>query len=79
MGKYVFGAGANDHFVVALSKSKALQIQRPTGVNRMLNRVEDHGFAPTGAPHARIRFRVEGGVAVSLSVHDLQPVLVAKR
>ena len=79
VGKYVFGEGANDHFVVALSKAKALQIQRPTGVNRMLNRVEDHGFAPTGAPHARIRFTVEGGVAVSLSVHDLQPVLVAKR
>ena len=79
VGKYTFGKGVNDHFVVALSKSKALQIQRPTGVNRMLNRVEEHGFAPTGAPHARIRFTVEGGVAVSLSVHDLMPVLVAKR
>ena len=79
VGKYMFGEGANDHFVVALSKSKALQIQRPTGATRMLNRVEEHGFAPTGAPHARIRFTVESGVAVSLSVHDLQPVLVAKR
>jgi hypothetical protein len=56
-----------------------LSIRRGENFGRVLNRVEEHGFAPGGAPNVRVRFKVESGRAVSLSVHEPRPVAVAKR
>ena len=64
--------------IVANSQGK-LALKRGEGSGRILHRVEDHGFAPGGAPNVRVRFKVENGKAVSLSVHEPMPTLVARR
>jgi hypothetical protein len=56
-----------------------LSIRRGENFGRVLNRVEQHGFAPGGAPNVRVRFNVQAGRAVSLSVHEPRPIAVAKR
>jgi hypothetical protein len=49
------------------------------GSGQILNRVEEHGFAPSGASSVRVRFTVQGGKAVSLAVHEPMPTAVARR
>jgi hypothetical protein len=64
---------------VLANSQGALSIRRGEGFGRVLNRVEEHGFAPGGAPNVRVRFNVQAGRAVSLSVHEPRPIAVAKR
>ncbi len=45
----------------------------------MLNRVEEHGFAPGGAPAVRVRFTIKEGAVVSLTIHDGHPLVTALR
>ncbi len=72
--------GKYEHNIEVLTNGQgALAIRRGEGFGRILNRVEDHGFAPGGAPGVRIRFKVEEGKAVSLSVHEPRPSITAKR
>lgn len=73
VGKYEHG------LEVITNGQGSLAIKRGEGFGRILNRVEDHGFAPGGAPGVRIRFKVEAGKAVSLAVHEPRPSVIAKR
>lgn len=79
VGTYRFGTAATDAFVVELSRNKALMMKREGGSQRNLHRVEDNGFAVAGAPQMRIRFQIEGDKAVNLTIHDLAPIVSAKR
>jgi len=79
IGRYVFGPGENDAFDVLTNRGGNLAIKHGEGFGRVLNRVEDHGFAPGGAAAVRIRFTVEDGQAVSLTIHDPHPLVTALR
>ena len=79
VGKYSFGPGEEDALVVQLNSGGSLSIRRRESFGRVLNRVEEHAFAPGGAPDVRIRFVVEDGKAVSVSVHDPHPLVTAQR
>jgi len=80
IGKYMFADGANDYFEVLLNRRGMLSIKRgdaPFG--RVLLRVEEHGFAPGGAPSVRVRFRFQRGSVLGLSIHDPEPIVGARR
>ncbi len=80
LGEYVFGDGKNDYFELFLNSRGSLSIKRgdaPFG--RVLNRVEDHGFAPGGAPSVRVRFRLQRGSVMGLSIHDPEPIVGARK
>ena len=80
LGRYVFGDAENDYFEVLLNSRGMLSIKRgdaPFG--RVLLRVEEHGFAPGGAPSVRVRFRLQRGSVMGLSIHDPEPIVGARK
>ena len=80
VGKYLFADGANDYFEVLLNRRGMLSIKRgdaPFG--RVLLRVEEHGFAPGGAPSVRVRFQFQRGSVLGLSIHDPEPIVGARK
>ena len=74
LGKYEHGLE-----IVQNSRGDLALRRGAEGSGQILNRVEDHAFAPSGAPNVRIRFKVENGKATSLSVHEPMPSIVAKK
>lgn len=79
IGRYAMGDGEANILTIDKSSQGHLWLRRNEPFGRILNRVEEHAFAPTGAPAVRIRFEVVDGKAVSLTVHDPGPVVMAKR
>ena len=79
MGRYVFGSGPDDAFEVLTNRRGLLAIKRGDRFSRVLNRVEEHAFAPAGAPLVRVRFQIDNGRAISLTVHDPVPLIRATR
>lgn len=80
LGRYKFGPGDGDAWIVELGRAGDLRIKRgPAGNQLVLHRVEEHGFATPGNREMRIRFRVEGEQAVAVGVFDPDLVLEAKR
>jgi len=80
IGKYVFADGDNDYFEVSLNRRGKPTIKRgdaPFG--RVLHRVEEHGFAPGGAPSVRVRFQFQRGSVLGLSIHDPEPTIGARK
>ena len=78
-GTYVFGSGPRDAVEIAVSKAGQLQFNRKGTAARGLIRVEGLTFHPAGASAVRVRFGMEQGKAVTVTVHDPEPVLVGKR
>lgn len=79
VGKYRFGEGDNDVLEIEPSSMGPLQIRRGGDPGRIIHRIEENGFAPTGAPKVLLRFRVEGEKVVELTIHDPEPILSARR
>jgi hypothetical protein len=76
-GTYKFGAGARDTVEISLNKTQ-LMFTRPGAMGRGLVHVGERTFYPAGAPAVRIGFAMEKSAA-TLTVHDPEPVLIAKR
>lgn len=79
VGRYAFGKGDNDVLEVLTNRRGMLAVKRGARFARTLHRVEEHGFAPAGAAAVRVRFGVDDGRAVSLTVHDPTPLIIARR
>ncbi len=79
LGSYRFGDGEDEVFEVALDRRGRLSMKRVNQAARVLNRVEEHDFAPAGAPAVRIRFRVEQGRGVAIAIHDAGAPIAARR
>lgn len=80
VGAYVFGAGELDVFHVTLQRNGVLAIRRGEYSPRNLLHSGDHSFYPTGSSSVRIHFRMtSNGEAESLTIHDGELVLTAKR
>ncbi len=79
LGRYTFHSSDDGAFEVITNRGGQLSIKRGQRFGRVMNRVEEHAFAPAGAPDVRIRFRVENSRAVSLTIHDPVPLVTARR
>lgn len=78
-GNYRFGSGENEIFVVDLHRLGYLQIGRKGSYPRKLNMTDENTFSPAGAPSVKIIFKMDGDKAVTLSVHEPEPLVVAAR
>jgi hypothetical protein len=79
LGEYRFGNGDNEIFVVDLHRLGFLQIGRKGAAQRKLNKVDENSFSPAGAPSVNVIFKMKDDKAVSLSVHEPQPLVTAVR
>ncbi len=79
IGHYTFSERENDAFEVLRNSRGSLAIKRGDRFSRTLHRVEEHGFAPAGAPAVRVRFQIRNERAVSLTIHDPEPLVTARR
>ena len=79
-GKYVYGAGPRDYFVVDVQRDQ-LGIDRPGGpARRFLMHTGSLAFFPSGVPTVTIAFARGGGAATHFTVTDGGGVvLTAKR
>ena len=78
VGRYTFGDRPRDAFVVSLQKN-ALMIARVGAVERGLYHQGQLAFHAAGGPGTTIRFERDGDRVVSLTVHDPDPVVRARR
>ena len=79
LGEYRFGAGEGEVFLVDLHRLGFLQIGRKGSAQRKLNKVDENTFSPAGAASVSIIFKMKDDKAVSLSVHEPQPLVTAVR
>jgi len=79
LGEYRFGGGDGEIFVVDTHRLGFLQIARKGSSPRKLNKTDDNIFSPAGAASVKIIFKVQDGKAVSVSVHEPQPLVTAVR
>jgi len=79
LGEYRFGNGDNEIFIVDLHRRGFLQIGRKGSFQRGLTKTDENTFSPVGAPSVKIIFKIQDGRAVSLGVHEPQPLVTAVR
>jgi hypothetical protein len=79
LGEYRFGNGDNEIFLVDLHKRGFLQIGRKGAFQRGLGKIDENTFSPVGAPSVKIIFKIQDSKAVSLIVHEPQPLVTAVR
>jgi len=77
-GTYVFGSGPNDRIEITVDKS-ALMFLRKGAIARGLTHVGDRAFHPMGAAAVRIRFTAAGPRGMTLTVHDPDLIVTARR
>jgi hypothetical protein len=79
LGEYRFGTGEGEIFVVDIHRLGFLQIGRKGSSPRALRKVDENTFSPAGAPSVKIIFKITNDKAVSLSVHEPEPLVSAVR
>ena len=78
VGKYVFGSGPRDFFIVDVVND-ALGIERPNTVRRGLGHTGGLVFFPAGVPAVKIAFARAGERVTQLTVADPEVFITAKR
>jgi hypothetical protein len=78
VGTYTFGPGPNDRIIIDATKGQ-LGFLRDKADKRGLSQRAPLEFSPAGAPGARIKFVVAEGRATTLTVHDPDLVVTARR
>lgn len=79
LGEYRFGEGETELFVVDVHRLGFLQVARKGYAGRKLNKEDDNTFSPAGAASVKIIFKLKDDQAVSLSVHEPEPLVTAVR
>lgn len=79
LGEYRFGTGEGEIFVVDMNSRKLLQLGRKGSGGRVLNRIDDHSFTPAGAPSVKIIFKVKDDKALSVTIHEPEPLVTGTR
>lgn len=79
LGEYRFGEGANEIFIVDVHRLGFLQVGRKGSAGRKLNKTGDNSFSPAGAASVQIIFKMIDERAVSLSVHEPEPLVTAAK
>jgi len=78
-GEYRFGNDEGEIFVVDTHRLGFLQIGRKGSSPRKLNKIDENTFSPVGAPSVRIIFKIANDKAISLSIHEPEPLVTAVR
>lgn len=78
-GEYRFGDKEEEVFTVNLHRLNFLQISRKGLSGRKLNRTGEHQFFPAGSPSVKIIFTIQDARAVSLTIHEPEPLVTAVR
>ena len=78
-GEYRFGTGEGEIFVVDIHRLGFVQIGRKGSSARKLNKIGESSFSPAGAPSVKIIFKITSDKAVSLSIHEPEPLVTAVR
>jgi hypothetical protein len=78
-GEYRFGKGADEIFVVDQNSRKLLQLGRKGYSGRVLNKIEENIFFPSGAPSVKISFKLADNKTISLTIHEPEPLVTAVR
>ena len=78
VGKYTFGPGLHDHFVIDV-RNDLLGIERPQSDRNILNHAGELVFFPSGVPTVRIAFARDGAKVTRFTIADPQVVLTATR
>jgi hypothetical protein len=78
-GEYRFGDGETELFVVDTHRLGFLQVGRKGYSGRRLNKVDDNTFSPSGAASVKIIFKMKDDKAISLSIHEPEPLVIATR
>jgi hypothetical protein len=79
LGEYRFGDGEGEFFVVDLHAKGFLQVGRKGSSPRKINKVDDNTFSPVGAATVKIIFKLKDDKAVSFSIHEPEPLVIATR
>lgn len=79
LGRYRFGPGPTDLFVVAPSRMGGIALERLEGTPRRLTFLGEHDFHPAGARSARVRFTLTSGRAEALEIWNPGRVVTARR
>jgi len=79
LGEYRFGDGETELFVVDVHRLGFLQVGRKGLSGRKLNKVDNHTFSPAGAASVKIIFKMKDDKAISLSIHEPEPLVNAVR
>jgi hypothetical protein len=79
LGEYRFGDAEGELFVVDTHRLGFLQLGRKGSSPRKLNKVDSTIFSPAGAASVRIIFKLTDDKAVSFSVHEPEPLVIATR
>ena len=78
IGTYVFGAGTTEQVEITIDRGQ-LQFTRKGATPRGLRHLGDRVFHPVGAAAVRIRFAAADRGSLTLTVHDPDLVLTARR
>ena len=78
-GEYRFGDGESELFVVDLHRLGFLQVSRKGYSPRKLNKINENTFSPAGAASVMLIFKMKDDKAVTLSVHEPEPIVAAVR
>ncbi len=76
-GEYRWGKKDDEVFEVKLIMQNNLAIARKGTFGRVLKKIDQHLFTPGGAPSVQISFVVENGQAISLTIHEPEPIVTA--
>lgn len=76
-GTYVFGTGPRDSVDISMARGQLMFTRKGTSAHGLVH-VGGLAFFPTGASAVRVRFALDKSLA-TLTVHDPDPVLVAKK
>ena len=77
-GTYAYGPGPTERVAITATKAQ-LTFTRALATPRALAHRGSMEFSPAGAADVRIKFTMDGGRALALTVHDPDLVLTAKR
>lgn len=81
-GDYRFGAGDTEVFSIgplSMDPEHFLRITRKGLPGRLMHKIGDYTFSPTGASSVKIVFEVIDDVARSLTIHEPDPLVIATR
>ncbi|HUQ86103.1 MAG TPA: hypothetical protein VM096_01010 [Vicinamibacterales bacterium] len=79
VGKYVYGSGPRDHFIIDVQQDR-LGIDRPNGpARRFLMHTGNLVFFPSGVPTAKIAFAREGAKIAQLTLADPDVMVTARK
>ena len=82
LGDYKFGNGETEIFNVApysFDPDNFLRIARKGLPGRLLHKIGDHTFSPTGAPSVKIVFDIKETKATTLTIYEPEPLVKAVR